>query len=172
MFLSEYFDRFVLAFFCSYIIMFVPCGNYPESEPLVKMELTEQIMKKLDVTETLEMTAQMLAPAMMVETMVMTEQMMPTVPLVKMDLTEMVPTAPLAKFVLTEVFAMLGLSTTFFFMDVTGKFSSLLKYGVGIVLTFIVAYTSAGFAMPGFCATFFIIGVLVKLAQNMLLGVR
>ena len=120
------------------------------------MELTEQITKKLDVTETLEMTAQMLAPAMMVDTMVMTEQMMPTVPLVKMDLTEMLPTAPLAKFVLTEVFAMLGLSTTFFFIDVPGKFFSLLKYGVGIVQTFIVASTSAVFAMPGFCATFFI----------------
>ena len=37
------------------------------------------------------------------------------------------------------VFAMLGLSTTFFFIDVLGKFFSLLKYGVGIVLTFIVA---------------------------------
>ena len=142
------------------------------TDPLVKMELTEQIMKKLDVTETLEKTAQTLAPAMMAETMVMTEQMMPTVPLVKMDLTEMVPTAPLAKFVLTEVFAMLGLSTTFFFIDVPGKILSLLKYGVGIVLTFIVASTSAVFAMPGFCATFFIIDVLVKLAQNMLLGVR
>ena len=70
------------------------------------------------------------------------------------------------------VFAMLGLSTTFFFIDVPGKFLSLLKYGVGIVLTFIVARTSAGFAMPGFCATFFIDDVLVKLAQNMLLGVR
>ena len=36
------------------------------------------------------------------------------------------------------VFAMLGLSTTFF-IDVLVKFFSLLKYGVGIVLTFIVA---------------------------------
>ena len=36
------------------------------------------------------------------------------------------------------VFAMLGLSTTFFLIDVLGKFFSLLKYGVGIVLTFIV----------------------------------
>ena len=38
-----------------------------------------------------------------------------------------------------SVFAMLGLSTTFFFIDVLGKFFSLRKYGVGIVLTFIVA---------------------------------
>ena len=61
------------------------------------------------------------------------------------------------------VFAMLGFSTTFFLIDVLRKFFfSLLKYGVGIVLTFIVAYTSAVFTMLGFCATFFIIDVLMK----------